>query len=242
MRLKLIFEVLNNEFPVDNKNIWVSYLKKALSTYNDLTLYNKYFDNCVIKDYTFSVEYSKPKFLKDKILLGENTINMYFSSSDLNKTGLWFFQAFISLIDIKFNLAQNNYIILRKIVELPDIKITSPNIICKTSIGGGIIIRKHMKDNKDKYLCFSDDEFQKQFFEVLKLRAVNAGFPESYVKNLKFESINCKKVVVKHYGIYVDVTCGTFSLSGNPLFLQYLYDSGLGSKTAMGYGMFNVIG
>ena len=58
---------------------------------------------------------------------------------------------------------------------------------------------------------------------------------------LYMEHGDCKKIVVKHYGIFVDLTVGILKISGDMNVLQYLYQSGVGSHHASGFGALNVV-
>ena len=79
-----------------------------------------------------------------------------------------------------------------------------------------------------------------------------AGFYKKQYEDIKVEPVDCKKIVVKHYGIFIDLTVGILKISGDMAFtignstktrnaLQYLYQSGAGSHHATGFGSLNVI-
>ena len=131
---------------------------------------------------------------------------------------------------------------LKKIRQVGEKLITCEKVMFRTVVGGGLVVRAHNKEtNKDKFLTFMDEGFDKQLSEILKIQAENAGFSGKIGEKVEFQPIQCKKVLVKQYGIFVDATIGIFSLKGDPDFLQYLYQAGMGSKHSMGYGMLDVI-
>lgn len=68
-----------------------------------------------------------------------------------------------------------------------------------------------------------------------------AGFYKKQYEDIKVEPVDCKKIVVKHYGIFIDLTVGILKISGDMNALQYLYQSGAGSHHATGFGSLNVI-
>ena len=242
MRLELYFTLKNPELPIDNKRIWISFLKTCLSKSGGGRFYNQYFEGTPNKDYTFSVILPRPIFRDDIIKLDENSLKIRFSSDDRKRTGLIFFQAFIQAKGKEFALPNDNTMILKKIVQIPERLITSDRVVFRTTVGGGFVIRSHNKEtNKDRFYSFEDEGFSAQMKEVLKYQAVNAGFKEEDGEKIKFEPIRCRKVLVKQYGILVDTTCGVFELHGNPELLQYFYQAGLGSKHSMGYGMLDVL-
>lgn len=49
------------------------------------------------------------------------------------------------------------------------------------------------------------------------------------------------KLVTKIKGTYVTAWGGTYLLKGNPRALEFLYHTGLGSKSSMGFGVFEII-
>ena len=61
------------------------------------------------------------------------------------------------------------------------------------------------------------------------------------LEDFKFTPVSMKKTVIKHYNQCLEASLGTFTLSGNIKLLTRLYSDGIGSRTAMGFGYFNVI-
>ena len=76
VRLKLDFILKFPQLPVDNKRIWVSFFKKALSQCGDGRFYDRYFKGTPNKDYTFSVVFPGPKFQGDVVELAENRMSV----------------------------------------------------------------------------------------------------------------------------------------------------------------------
>lgn len=242
MRLELNFSLKFPQLPVDNKRIWVSFLKNCLSKSGDGRFYNQFFEGTPNKDYTFSTVFPNPKFQGNTILLEKNSLQMMFSADDRKKTGLIFFQAFLQAKGKEFPLPDGNAMKLEKIIQVPEKLITSDRVLFRTTVGGGFVIRSHNKEtNKDRFYSFEDEGFSAQMKEVLKYQAVNAGFKEKDGENIEFKPIRCRKILVKQYRILVDCTCGIFELHGNPELLQYFYQAGFGSKHSMGYGMLDVL-
>lgn len=77
--------------------------------------------------------------------------------------------------------------------------------------------------------------------EVLSVQAKLAGFSDKKASGISLEPVQCKKVVVLHYGVYIDVTVGIIKMTGDPDVLQYLYSAGAGSKHSAGFGALNVL-
>lgn len=242
MKFYLTLEIEKSNFPLDYRRVVLSYIKNAVSKCNDGKYYDKYFKDTIQKDYCFSVVLPKPKFNKDKILLDGNEIKILFSTDDKLKTGLILFSAFIAQKNKRFPIPDNNSITLKKITQQKENLITNSKVIFKTTKGSGLCVRDHNKEtNKDTHYVFSDEKFEERLKVVLKKQAIEAGFSEYEAENIKFKPIQCKKVVAKHYNIYIDTTIGMFEMEANNRLLQYFYDAGLGSRKSAGFGMVDLI-
>lgn len=242
MRVELLFELEKPELLKDNKSIWISFLKNVLSNCNKGKYYGRYFSGTNSKDYTFSVILPKPQFVGEKVLLENNQVKMIFSADDRNKSGLIFYAAFIQAKKRKFPLPEGNAMILTNIRQLREQLIVSSKVMFRTVTGGGLVVREHDKEkNSDRYYTFQDEGFHDTLKTVLKLQANEAGFSEHLAEKITMTPIQCRKVLVKQYGTYVDVTVGIFQLEGDPDLLQYLYQAGMGSKHSMGYGLLDII-
>lgn len=242
LRIELLFQLDRAELPKDNKSIWISFLKNVLTDCNKGKFYERYFSGTQSKDYTFSVIFSRPQFADEKVLLENTQVKMIFSSDDRNKTGLIFYAAFIQAKKRRFLLPNGNAMVLDQVRQLREQLITESKVIFRTVTGGGLVVREHNKEtNKDRYYTFQDEGFDENLKKVLHVQAQKAGFTESAAKNITMIPIQCRKVLVKQYGIYVDVTVGIFQLEGDPDLLQYFYQAGIGSKHSMGYGMLDIV-
>lgn len=228
--------------PKDNKSIWISFLKNVLSKCNKGKFYESYFSETNSKDYTFSILLSKPKFVGEKVLLENNQVKMIFSADDRNKTGLIFYAAFLEAKNRKFPLPEGNAMSLKRIRQIREQLITSSKVVFRTVTGGGLVVREHDREkNRDKYYTYKDLGFDKQLKQVLKIQAKEAGFSENLVEDLIMKPIQCRKVVVKNYGVYIDVTVGIFRIEGNPDLLQYFYQAGIACRHSMGYGLLDIV-
>lgn len=242
MRFYLNLKLERNEFPLNYRRVILSYIKNAISNCNDGKYYDSYFKDTIQKDYCFSVVLPKPKYLKDKVILENNEIKILFSTDDKNKTGLILFSAFIAQKNKKFLIPNNNSMTLKNISNQKQHQITNSKVIFKTSKGSGICVRDHDKEsNIDKHYIFSDEKFQEKLKIVLKNQATNAGFSQEDIDNLKINPIQCKKIVVKHYNLYIDCTVGMIEMQGNSKLLQYFYNVGIGSRKSAGFSMVDLV-
>lgn len=75
----------------------------------------------------------------------------------------------------------------------------------------------------------------------MKTQAEMAGFAEAAVAGIKVHSVAGRKVVVKHYGIYLDATIADFTVSGEREILQHFYLNGACSRRSAGFGMLDIV-
>lgn len=86
-----------------------------------------------------------------------------------------------------------------------------------------------------------------QFFEMIKnnfyrkYQAYYAIEPSTSISVKCIDDGLPKKEVTKYKGIYITSWYGTYEISGERKFLDFLYQTGLGSKNAQGFGMFDLI-
>lgn len=120
--------------------------------------------------------------------------------------------------------------------------ISNSRAIFKTTMGSGICVREHDRNNnKDKYYVYSDNEFRDKIKSVVMNQVIKAGFTKKEANEIKINPIKCKKVVAKHYRRYIDITTGIFEIQGNNEILQYFYNEGIGSRKSAGFGMVDLV-
>lgn len=242
MRVELIFELQRAELPKDYRSIWISFLKNVLSDCNNGNFFNRYFSGTNQKDYTFSILLSKPQFVGEKVLLENQQVKMIFSADDKRKTGLIFFAAFIQAKEKRFPLPEGNTMVLKHVRQRNEQLITGSRVIFRTVTGGGIVVREHDQEtNRDKYYTCQDEGFQENLHRIMKIQAEKAGFSGELAERIVMMPIQCRKVLVKYYDTYVDVTVGSFVLEGDPDLLQYFYQAGFGARHSAGFGLLEIV-
>ncbi len=241
MRMELELELEQNVFPVDFRRVIVSFLKNALAKCNKGQFYDLYFQGAKTKDYCFSVILPQPSYQKDIILLKGTRIRILFSADDAKKTGLIFYYAFAKQKNRRFPLPDGNAMVLLDVTQKEERLITSSQVIFKTTLGSGLVVRDHDREsNKDRYYVFYDVEFPEKLNRVLREQAAAAGFSVE-PSQICFTPMQCRKVLAKHYDVYVDLTVGMFRLQAPSGLLQYFYAAGLGSRHSSGFGMVDLI-
>lgn len=103
-----------------------------------------------------------------------------------------------------------------------------------------IIARLLSKDGKLIYYSSSSSKF----YEIInnnfcsKYKSFYGEFSK-YEINLISKGTS-RKIVTKYKNIWITAYHGSFCLSGNIEYLNFLYDTGLGGKNPQGFGMFNL--
>lgn len=237
MRLKLYFELENQTISIQYRKSIISFIKHAIQEYDE-TLYQEIYAGNNKKTFTWAPILSKPKFEKEKIILGDTNFSIIFSAYNY-LYALHIYNAFLNQKQQKFSLNQNS-MTLKSISIIPEKQITTNRIPIRMS--SPIICRNHDRETlKDMYYSFERPEFEKyvriNILEQMKKEALDSSLLEGF----KIQPIQGKKVIVKLYEKKIEASIGTFELEGKTKMLDYLYRAGIGSKKAMGFGLFEII-
>lgn len=242
MRFQLEMKLDKPEFVKDYRKVILSFIKQVLSQCNDGKYLEEYFHDTVQKDYCFTALFQSPVFSGNSIQLADSGMKIRFSTDDRSKTGLKLMSGFIKQKGKSFSLPEGNHMILEKVRTENHTIITNSKVIFKTAVGGGLCIREHNRENnKDKFYTVHDSHFLEQANLVLRNQAAAAGFTKRVVDSFQITPIQCKKILILNYGIYVDASVGMFEAEGDSRLLQYFYDAGMGSHKSAGFGMVDFI-
>ena len=102
------------------------------------------------------------------------------------------------------------------------------------------ILVKSSPDNGSRYLLPGEDAFYGSLNHFCKVR-YEEYFSEEFKGSVELLPIELKRVVVKHMGTYHTGFKGIFELISSTNMLQFLYDSGIGTRTSQGFGMLELI-
>jgi CRISPR-associated endoribonuclease Cas6 len=213
----------------------LSFFKKALSEIADGKYYEKYYFKPERRNFSFAVNLPNPKFSKSEITLEENRFRITFSTSD-KMTGFVFMSAFIKQKGNPLSAPLGNVFTLTNISQIGD-KTTSSNTALVKMLSP-LCIREHNRgENKDSYYSVASDNFEEKANEIIKEQLVNSGFDDERVKGFSIKPLNSKKTVVFHYGNYIECSLGEFVLNGDKAIINYLLQSGIGSRKSAGFGL-----
>lgn len=235
MKILLQFKLKNNKLPIDYRRVILSFFKKALSEIADGKYYEKYYFKPERRNFSFAVNLPNPKFSKSEITLGKNEFRITFSTSD-KMTGFVFMSAFIKQKGNNFSAPLGNVFILTNISQIGDKTASSSTALVKML--SPLCIREHSRDeNKNSYYSVASESFEKKANKIIQEQLIESGFDDERVKGFFIKPLNSKKTVVFHYGNYIECSLGEFVLNGDKAIINYLLQSGIGSRKSAGFGL-----
>lgn len=235
MKILLQFKLKNNKLPIDYRRVILSFFKKALLEIADGKYYEKYYFKPERRNFSFAVNLPNPKFSKSEITLEENRFRITFSTSD-KMTGFVFMSAFIKQKGNNFSAPLGNVFILKNISQIGDKTTSSSTALVKML--SPLCIREHSRDeNKNSYYSVASESFEKKANKIIQEQLIESGFDDERVKGFSIKPLNSKKTVVFHYGNYIECSLGEFVLNGDKAIINYLLQSGIGSRKSAGFGL-----
>lgn len=242
VKLCLEFNINKTYLPIDYRSCFVSWIKKALSIGNEGKYFEQYYRDTVEKPFTFAVVMNKPKFSKEKVCFEGNRLRVYFSVTDRNRTSLIFLNCFLKMKYLDFKLPQDNVMCLVNVRQLESQIIQEDRALLQTVAGSSIVLREHNKEtNKDKYYTCEDEGYIEKLEESIKRQCLRNGYTEQKVQKIKVNSVQGKKVVVKHYNVLIDGVSGVFDISAPKEILNELYTVGFGARKSFGFSFVDVV-
>ena len=238
MRIKLEFELLKKEFPVDYTRPMISFLKCSLEGY-DKTFYEKVFLNGTsAKNYSFSCYFHKARFGQNYLTTEGNVMKVIFSCSNELDSAL-FLNAFIGQYKKPFRLPNDNNMTLKKIEVLPVVEVDKETVLVKFL--SPLLVQKHCRENNKSWFYTPENiEFEDVLNYVLQRQLQESGTGVK-VESISLKPIQMKSLIVPVFGGKVPASGGTFELTSSPDVINYLYKAGIGSKRGAGFGLFVII-
>lgn len=231
--------------PVSYHMMFTSLIKESLKKTNpayfeEIYKYGNEKNNKKTKNFCFSIFMKNYKQSSDVFEIND-FIRFYLSSPDTNFV--------INLYNGLLNIGSFDYksfkLSLKKILLLPDRKITKDTILFKTMSPILIV------DKNKQFISPYSDEFQKELNYILNLEIINASSKE-IKKRIDFQPIEMSKTIVKleisdfksqtgKRFMFVEAYKGSFKLTGDAGDLKNIYDLGIGFRRNQGFGMIEVI-
>lgn len=242
MRFKLDFIIDRSELNADYRRYILSYIKNALAQSVNGNLLERYYTDTDTKDFTWTMIVKKPQFTKEKFRFADNKFSLIFSTDDGRQTGMYLMLAFLNQKNKRYPADGGNFFTLKNIVQLNQEEIKGTTVRFVTMPGSSLVVRDHDREtNRDKYYSCEDEGYADKLEQALKTQAEMAGFSEEAVESIRLDSVAGRKVVVKHYGVYLDATVADFTVSGKNEILKYFYQNGACSRRSIGFGMLDAV-
>ncbi len=114
-----------------------------------------------------------------------------------------------------------------------NIRMKSPVTVYSTDPGSGYVT--YYKPDEDIFYQKINDNF------LRKYQAYYGLSPYAGIEMKPLQDNLPKKMVTKYQGSYITAWYGTYRLTGERKYLDFLYQTGLGSKNSQGFGMFEIL-
>lgn len=234
MKLILGFELTAKEVELNYRETVLSFIKHMLS-FKYPSDYEQLFTQPIMKSYSFSVYFPDVALSQNIVLASDKQMSVTITGCDniliakLYNSALFMKNKSYPMLNNSMTLKKvrlDNFI--PKIQEKNLIKFLSP-----------LVVRKRV-DNKDTYLNFDDQEFNKYINISIENLCNQLGI--SPCGTIKLTPFNAKKTVIKQDNLFFEANLGTFVLEGDKDIISLLYQTGIGSRRSQGFGMFEIIG
>ena len=183
------------------------------------------------------------KYFEEEIYLKRPEMKVVVSCSEKNNIGFLLVNVFLSQRNKKFPLPKDTYMILKDVRIIEEKVIKGEEAVFQTTIGGGIVVREHNKEeNKDFYYSVGNERFEEVLNWLIKERFKRLGYPEEIFKNFSCELLEGRKIVVKHFDLKFPVTTGRFKVKASKILLEEIYRTGMGSRLSQGFGLLEYLG
>lgn len=232
------------EIPIDYDAYVLSLIKTGLSATNP-NLFKEMFAKPTQKCYSTSLFFPNATFNKDSVVLNEHGEMKLFFSTENTNLAINYYNAFIHLNHLdaeKLPFGHRYFADVRKLYTVRILKITENKVVFKTM--STIVLRN---DDGRFISCPSNADEGKiaEFNKSLRRNTFNKLLSDtqltSTVKTLTFKPIQDRKTVRKSFGLNIECTKGIFELTGDPILLNYIQESGLGEKTGTFSGMVSLV-
>lgn len=232
MRYEIQFELEQEKIILDYRRKFLSWFKSILGSYNT-EIKDKFYETNKSKGFTFSIYLPVEKIEKEYIYLKSNKIKMFLSIAEMEDS-LHFMNAILGAMHKKYPFGDNNSLKAQNLRPVREKEINENSVIFKTL--SPLVIRE--KENQWYH------DFDEKGIEILKqniIATLEEKFPKKYLEELNFIPFETKKIIVKFYSIRFPVTSGIFKVEGRKEILNYLYKTGVGSRSSAGFGMCEVL-
>lgn len=146
---------------------------------------------------------------------------------------------------LRDSLRKHPYLTLKgQTLKITDIKMLKKLIIphrIEVRTISPVVASRKLDTGFTKYYSPTDDEFEENICNNFK-KKFNAYYgimPDDDI-SLIVKPQGIKHIITHYHDTVINAYHARLILGGNPQYLQFLYDAGLGAKNAQGFGMFEI--
>ena len=132
-----------------------------------------------------------------------------------------YYDLYLELYD--YTVEENELLIVMK----------SPVTIYSTDSNSGRTY--YYSPDEEAFSYMIDENFKRKYYAYWGVKAYSSISIELLQDTMP------RKIVTKYKGVYVNAWLGKYRLNGERKYLDFLYQTGLGSKNSQGFGMFSII-
>ncbi len=236
MRMKLYFNLENNVIDVQYRKSIISWIKHAIQEYDE-KLFEQMYNGNQKKTFCFATILPRPNFQEEKIILDNNQFYIIFSAYNYSYA-LHLYNSFLAQKYKSFHLNQNSMTLV-SLSMIPEKTILTNSI--KIKMSSPLVVRNHNRETlKDMYYSYERNEFNEYLKINISEQLQFENLDLSLLAGFSIEPINAKKIVIPVYEKMIECSIGEFELKGKTKLLDYLYKAGVGTKKAMGFGLFEI--
>lgn len=173
MRCKFIFQLNSNIIGISYREAVMSYIKNALTEYENGIYFDKFYNNCTSKNFAFAVKLPKSFFSNENIELLERNFDVFLSvynAADM----IVLYNAINSQRYKPYPFTMENSCVLVNVVMERERKITGNEMICQLAMP--LAVRVHNRENnRDRYVIYSDADFGDKLRETVIAQLEIAG-------------------------------------------------------------------
>ncbi len=231
MRFEVELMLDSTSINKDYRRNIVSVIKQCLSEED----FDEIYKERKLRSFTFSPFLQTDSFSKDKIILKDKKIKLFFSTDSMTD-GWILINSFRGKKNKELNFGKSK-VTIEKVGTLVEKEIEDEIILFKTM--SPICIREQLDQTKSWY-----HDLDEKGIKILKKNIAHQlkyEFSKSLLEEVKIKPFKIKRTIITNYDIQYPVTLGTLIISGDKRILKKLYMSGLGSKTSLGLGMLEIV-
>ena len=236
MRMRLYFKLEKNVIDVQYRKSIISWIKHAIQEYDE-KLFEQMYNANQKKTFCFATILPHPNFQEEEVILSDNQFYIIFSAYNYSHA-LHLYNSFLSQKNKAFHLNQNSMTLV-SMSMIPEKTINTDSI--KIKMSSPLVVRNHNRETlKDMYYSYTRDEFENYLRINISEQLQFENLDFSLLDDFKITPINAKKIVIPVYEKMIECSLGEFELQGKTKLLDYLYKGGIGTKKAMGFGLFEI--